>query len=217
MDLAANYRQITESIRRAADEAQRDPATVQLVAVTKTVPLDALREAYDLGLRHFGESKWQEAEPKIAALPADITWHFIGKLQSNKARKVAEAFQVIHTLETESQLKEIAKASRPIDGLIEINIAKEIQKSGIFPETLDDFVQSVLYCKNVRLCGLMTVGPVEVDPERMRGYYKELRGLLAHVPTGSWLSMGMSHDFGVAIQEGATHIRVGTALFGSRS
>lgn len=217
MDLARNLQDLNDRIARACDSVDRDPASVTLVAVSKTVPFETIKSAYDLGIRDFGESKWQEAESKIESLPKDIRWHFIGKLQSNKAKRVAEAFSMIHTLESISQIKEIEKANGPIDCLIEVNVAKDAKKAGIFADTLDEFVKAALYCKNVRLRGLMTVGPIEIDPERMRGYYKELRGLLAHVPAGCQLSMGMSHDFEVALQEGATHIRVGTALFGNRS
>jgi pyridoxal phosphate enzyme (YggS family) len=183
--------------------------------VTKSVPVDQIQAAYDLGLRHFGESKLQEAIPKIEALPRDIVWHFIGKLQSNKAKKVAQLFSVIHALDSENQLREIEKGRQNVEGLIEVNIADEPQKSGISTESLDEYVKAVLQCHHVRFRGLMTIGPNLHDPEHMRPYFIRLRKLGEQVGA-EWLSMGMSADFDVAIQEGATHIRVGSALFGER-
>ena len=160
-------------------------------------------------------NRLQEAIPKIEALPGDITWHYIGKLQSNKAKKAAQYFPDIHTLETEGQLKEIEKQSNQASGLIELNLSSEAQKSGISGKMLDDFHTAVLECNHVRFRGLMTVGPNLEDPEGMRPYFKELRRLGEQVGA-EWLSMGMSGDFEVAIQEGATHVRVGSAIFGSR-
>lgn len=187
-----------------------------MIAVTKTIPAETIQIAYDLGLRHFGENRYQEAAAKIADLPKDISWHFIGTLQSNKAKRIAESFAAIHTISSESHLREIAKSPATIDGLIEVNIANEPQKAGVEPERVDELVRQVLYCKPVNFRGLMTVGPFNFDPEQMRPYFRRMRELNARVG-GQWLSMGMSNDFDVAIQEGATHIRVGTALFGARN
>ncbi|OJU62347.1 MAG: YggS family pyridoxal phosphate enzyme [Armatimonadetes bacterium 55-13] len=216
MSIAKNIALIQSQIDRAAETVQRDPNEITLIAVSKTFPIDAIREAYDAGHRHFGESRLQEAQPKIEALPGDIVWHFIGNLQSNKAKKVAQLFEVIHTLESESQLKEIAKAERQIDGFIEVNIAKETQKAGISTDEVDELIEVVLHYPQVRLCGLMTIGPVEEDPETSRKYFRVLKNL-ANEKDLKGLSMGMSQDFDVAIQEGATHIRVGSAIFGSRT
>lgn len=216
MSIQQNLRLVQDRIARACDGCGRDPAEVTLIAVTKTVGVEHIQEAFDLGLRHFGESKLQEALPKIENLSNEICWHFIGKLQSNKVKKAAEYFRVIHSFESESQLREIDKGAFAVDGLIEVNIGLERQKSGILPGGLDNFAQSVLTSNRVRIRGLMTVGPAMRDAELLRPYYKQLRELLPVVPGGRWLSMGMSSDFEVAIQEGATHIRVGTALFGSR-
>jgi PLP dependent protein len=215
MPLSQNLETIRTRIARAAETAGRDPSEITLVAVSKTVPADAIREAYDLGLRHFGESRLQEAMPKIEVLPADITWHFVGHLQSNKAKRAAAYFDVIHTLSSEGQLSEITKSGRTVQGLIEVNIAEEPQKAGISTNRLDDFKQTVLNYPHVHLRGLMTVGPAVEDPERMRRYFRKLRDL-GKAAGLDWLSMGMSGDFDVAVQEGTTHIRVGTALFGTR-
>lgn len=216
MSIAKNIALIQSQIDRAAETVQRDPNEITLIAVSKTFPIDAIREAYDAGHRHFGESRLQEAQPKIKALPGDIVWHFIGNLQSNKAKKVAQLFEVIHTLESESQLKEIAKAGRQVDGFIEVNIAKETQKAGISTDEVDELIEVVLHYPQVRLCGLMTIGPVEENPETSRKYFRVLKNL-ANEKDLKGLSMGMSQDFDVAIQEGATHIRVGSAIFGSRT
>lgn len=212
--IAANLRAIQDRIARACESVGRDPSTVTLVAVSKTFPIEAVRAAYDLGLRHFGESRLQEALPKLDAMPTDITWHFIGALQSNKARKIGERFDVVHTLGSESALKELAKSSRRVTTLIEVNIGDESQKAGISQKDLDAFHQVVLHYAQVDLRGLMTIGPV-LEPEQMRPLFREIREE-ADRRKLPWASMGMSQDFEVAIQEGSTHIRVGSALFGTR-
>lgn len=204
-----------DEIARAADRAARDPATVHLIAVTKTVSVETIREAYDLGIRDFGESRWQEAEPKIGALPTDCRWHFIGKLQSNKARRVAQAVGAIHTLESSGQLHEIAKGEHVVDGFIEVNAAREPQKSGVLPETLDEFVQDVLNCPKIRLRGLMTIGPQNASFEEKQNLFRFLAAERRRLGL-EWLSMGMSDDFGLAVQEGTTHVRVGSRIFGHR-
>jgi len=216
VSIARNLASIRSQIDLACAQAHRDPRGVTLIAVSKTFPVDAIREAYDAGHRHFGESRLQEALPKIEALPADIVWHYIGHLQSNKAKRVAQLFHVVHTIDNEGQLKEIAKAERQIDGFIEVNIANEPQKAGICADSLDDFKEVVLHYPQVRLCGLMTVGPIVEDTEQSRSYFRELRTQAERLGVEG-LSMGMSQDFDVAIQEGATHVRVGSAIFGSRA
>jgi len=210
----ARLKAIQDRIERACETVGRDPALVTLIAVSKTRPADSIRAMYDLGHRVFGESRLQEAIPKIEALTGDIEWHFIGKLQSNKAKKATEYFRAIHTIESESQLKELAKG-RPIDGLVEVNIGEEPQKSGIAPEMLDDFLKIVLQYDQVKFRGLMAIGPAHPNAEAMRPYFQRMFRLNERVQ-GEWLSIGMSQDFDVAIQEGATHVRVGTALFGER-
>lgn len=211
----ANLKAVSERISRACDSAQRDPADVTLVVVSKSQPIDKLRAFYDLGVREFGESRLQEAQPKVETLPGDIRWHFIGHLQSNKARKVAALFDVIHTIYRDTQLEEIEKSRRTLDALVEINIASEPQKSGIELANVDAFWKKHLEWKQTRFRGLMTVGPVSSDPEAMRPYFRALREANEAIG-GTWLSMGMSHDFEIAIQEGSTHVRVGSALFGQR-
>lgn len=207
---------VRERIERACATCGRNPVGVTLIAVSKTVPVERIQLAYDAGQRHFGESRLQEAAPKIDALPEDIVWHFIGRLQSNKAKMAARRFAIIHTLEGENQLREIAKGGACVDGLIEINVANETQKSGISPEALDETVRTVLKYDQIRLRGLMTVGPLHDDPESMRPHFRLLAKLAKSVDASAWISMGMSNDLEVAIQEGSTHVRVGTAIFGER-
>ena len=216
MSIARNLAQTRAAIEAACASVERSPSDVTLIAVSKNFPLDTIMEAYDAGHRHFGESRLQEAESKILAMPPDVTWHFIGHLQSNKAKKVATLFDVIHALDSESQLKEIAKAGWNVDGFIEVNIAKEPQKAGISAESLDEFKTLVLHYPQVRLSGLMTIGPEHDDPEAARIYFRRLRELGQRLGVFK-LSMGMSLDFAVAIQEGATHVRIGSAIFGSRT
>jgi pyridoxal phosphate enzyme (YggS family) len=200
---------------RACEAAGRDPASVTLIAVSKTYPAAAIRALYDLGHRHFGESRLQEALPKIDALPNDIVWHFIGRLQSNKARRVADTFDAIHTLESDGQLREIAKSRRTIDGLIEVNLANEPQKGGKSFSDMSVFAENVVQCPNVRFRGLMAIGPAGLSDEALRPLYQGLAEANARLG-GTWLSLGMSGDLEAAIAEGATHVRVGTALFGTR-
>lgn len=206
---------VQDRIARACDAAGRDPASVTLIAVSKTYPVDELRTFYDLGQRHFGESRLQEALPKIEALPSDVFWHFIGRLQSNKAKKAASVFDALHTLESETQLREIEKSLRTVDGLIEVNLADEKQKGGLSIRNLASFAEKVVQCPCVRFRGLMAIGPAETSDEALRPLYRGLAEANARLG-GDWLSLGMSGDLEAAIAEGATHVRVGTALFGAR-
>lgn len=206
---------LQERIARACESSQRDPASVTLIAVSKTHPIESIRRFYDLGVRDFSESRLQEAQPKIEVLPGDIRWHFIGHLQSNKAKKIASLFDVVHTVCKENQIAEMRKAERPVDALIEVNIAAESQKSGLLVSDVEQFAEKHLEWEQVKFRGLMTVGPISDNAADMQPYFRQLAEINRKIG-GSWLSMGMSHDFEVAIQEGSTHVRVGTALFGAR-
>lgn len=214
-------RAILDDIHHHAELARRDPATITLVAVSKTFSSEHIRRAFDLGIRDFGESRLDEAAAKMDALPPEIcqaiTWHFIGKLQSRKVRDVARLFSVVHTLESASQLRQFSKVESPIDALIEVNTGREPQKAGVLPEELDSYLSLARSCPGVQVRGLMTMGPVRPDAESMRPFFRELRHLGCRIGANAWLSMGMSADFGVAIQEGSTHIRVGSRLFGDRA
>lgn len=211
-------REVQDRIAKAAEGVRRDPGSITLIAVSKTHPVSAIQVAYDAGHRDFGESRLQELLPKWEALPKDIRWHFIGKLQSNKAKRAAQLGVAIHTIESAHQLREIAKGApaEGIDGLIEVNTTAEEQKSGISPKALDELVSEVLNYPNVRLRGLMTLGHAHRNAEEQRPFFRMLRELNEKMG-GAWLSMGMSDDFEVAIQEGSTHVRVGTAIFGARA
>lgn len=216
MSIPENLRRIEEQIQRACELAGRPRSSVTLICVSKTISVDLIAEAYNCGIRDFGESRWQELQTKVHLLPSDIRWHFIGKVQSNKAKNIAEHCFAIHTIEKESQLVEIAKQSLTIEGFLQVNLAKEQQKSGIFTEALDNTIDIVLKFKSVRLAGLMTIGPLITDSESNRLLFRELAALAREKGLDS-VSMGMSGDFEVAIQEGSTHIRVGSAIFGDRA
>lgn len=206
---------VRERIAHACEAAGRDPSSVTLIAVSKTYPLDDLKALYDLGQREFGESRLQEALPKVEGMPNDVFWHFIGRLQSNKAKRAASSFDALHTLESEGQLREVEKAGRIVDGLIEVNLADERQKGGLTLENLAGFAEKVVQYPNVRFRGLMAIGPAGLTDEALRPLYRGLAEANARLG-GDWLSLGMSGDLEAAIAEGATHVRVGTALFGAR-
>ena len=216
MGVAENLVQIQTRIRSSAESVRRDPESITLVAVSKFQSIDLLWEAYEAGQRHFGESRLQEALPKIEAMPKDVTWHFIGGLQTNKVRKSVEVFDCVHTFCKVAHLTEAEKANGEVTAFIEVNIANEPQKSGLPPEMLDEFAQNLLKLHNVHFHGLMTIGPVVDEVEQMRPYFRELHRLNEKLGLTE-LSMGMSGDFEVAIQEGASHVRVGSAIFGSRN
>jgi PLP dependent protein len=216
MSISDNLRSIRARIGSAAAKVGRNPEEITLIAISKNQSVEKIQEAYDAGIRIFGENRVQEALPKIAYLPKDIAWHLVGALQSNKARLADQNFQAIHSLENERQLIEIQKSGCPIDGLIQVNLSRETQKSGIFVEKLDEYHKTVLQYEVVRFRGLMTIGPSSQDIDQTRSLFRELREL-GQALGSSWLSMGMSDDLEVAVEEGATHVRVGTALFGTRS
>lgn len=216
---------VKERIHRAAQKAGRSPDDVRLVAVSKRHSAEAVREAYRLGLRAFGESYAQELVAKAAdvgTLPG-IEWHMIGHLQTNKARIVAPVITTLHTVDSTyvaSELgKRAAKLERTIEVLIEVNVAKDPAKSGCTPPELQSIIDAVRACPALALRGIMTMPPHTDDPERARPFFAGLRALqtlhggAAVLPE---LSMGMSHDLEAAVAEGATMVRVGTAIFGDR-
>ncbi len=207
---------VRDRVSRACEAVARDPEEVTLVAVTKTVSAAAVLEAHQACARHFGESRWQEAQTKVHTLPEDAAWHYIGRLQSNKALLVGGTFDVIHTLENDRQLEQLDRLDRVVDVMVQVNIAQESQKGCVFLETLDEYVDHVSKHHQVRFRGLMTIGQAGTSPEETRQAFRALAEANRRVG-GVWLSMGMSHDLEVAVQEGSTHIRVGTAIFGDRA
>ncbi len=209
--------EVRERIARAAARAGRRPEEITLVAVTKVFPASVIREAYELGLRDFGENYVQEFErkrPELGDLPG-ARFHLIGHLQSNKARRAAELFDVIQTLDTPKLARRLNDTARPLPVMIEVKLSEEGSKSGVDPADLPALIQAVRSCPNLRLTGLMTMPPWAEDPEVSRPYFARLRRLAEDHGLRE-LSMGMSHDLEVAIEEGATCVRVGTALFGPR-
>jgi PLP dependent protein len=222
--IAQNLDEVRRRLRAAALRSGRDPAQVRLVAVSKTVPVERLKEAVAAGQRLFGENYLQEARPKIEALGPAARWHFIGHLQSNKAKPAVALFELIHGVDRLSLAQALNSAAATTgkiqDVLIQINLAGEASKSGESMEAAPALLQQVMLLPHLRVLGLMTMPPF-LAPEALRPYFRALRELRDHLHnlTGlplPELSMGMSGDFEVAIEEGATLVRVGTAIFGSR-
>src|SRR5579883_524368 len=218
LKISENYNFILDRIHQAAARARRKPADIRLIAVTKTVSPDHIREAVACGIRHIGENRLQEALPKREALhDLDLTWHFIGHLQTNKAKKVVENFdwvQCVDRPELAAKLNQVAV--KPLPVLIEVKLHEEPNKSGIDEAHLADFIAQFTEHSNLQLRGLMAIPPFFENPEDVRPYFRKLRELSARFQLTE-LSLGMSHDFEVAIEEGATMVRIGTSLFGERS
>jgi pyridoxal phosphate enzyme (YggS family) len=210
--------EVERRIEAAARRAGRERAGITLIAVTKTFPPSLIREAYDAGLRVFGENYIQEFERKWPELEdlEGARFHFIGHLQSNKARRAVELFDAIETVDSAKLARRLDEAAgREIETMIEVKLSGEEAKSGACPEELPALIEAIRGCPNLKLTGLMTMPPWSDEPERSRPYFRRLRELAERCGLPN-LSMGMSHDLEVAVEEGATHVRVGTALFGSR-
>jgi pyridoxal phosphate enzyme (YggS family) len=210
--------QVEERIQNAARRAGRKREEITLIAVTKKFPAEVVREAYLLGLRTFGENYIQEFERKHPALAdlLDADFHLIGHLQSNKARIAGELFQAIETVDSEKLAKRLDQLNRPLEVMIEVKLSHEESKEGAAPESLPALIAAIRACPNLNLTGLMTMPPWCDDPEVTRPYFRQLASL-AREHGLTKLSMGMSHDLEAAIEEGSTHVRVGTALFGART
>ena len=225
--IADNYQSIMEAIAAAARQAGRDPGAVKLVGASKTVPVDRIRQAVAAGLTILGENYLQEAREKIMALDLPVNWHFIGHLQSNKAAAAVKLFSLIHSVDRPSLAQAIngaaARADQVQDILLEVNVAQEPTKSGVNLEDLENLLRTCAALPHLRVRGLMTMPPWYEEPEKVRPYFKALRQTRDHLQSLEIpgvdlveLSMGMSGDFKVAIEEGATLVRLGTALFGAR-
>jgi pyridoxal phosphate enzyme (YggS family) len=228
--IAERVAAVRERIARAAERASRPPGEVTLVAVTKTHPEQAVRAAFAAGVRDFGENRVQEAEPKIAATAdlrsAGLRWHLVGHLQSNKARKAAALFGVVQSvdsLELGRRLARIgAESAHPVRALVQVNLAGEDTKFGLPEAQLLAMLEALRGVEGLSLEGLMVLPPYLEDPEQVRPYFRRLRSLRdrareAGLLAGRELSMGMSHDYEAAVEEGATMVRVGTAIFGERT
>jgi len=227
MSIAGNLKQIGERIRTAALRAGRNPDSVRLVAVSKTQPAEAVKAALEAGQQVFGENYVQEFLEKAQQLPTSVEWHFIGSLQSNKVKYLAGLTTLIHSVDRLSLAREIdrqwGKIGKPCDILLQVNISGEETKSGTTSEDLLQLAREASLLPHLRVRGLMTMPPFFDEPERVRPYFRELRRLAEvlaseQIPriTMEELSMGMSGDFEVAIEEGATLVRVGSAIFGER-
>jgi len=215
--LSSRLVQVRERIASACARSGRSPESVRLLAVTKVFGPEAIRDAYALGLRDFGENYVQEMERKAPAI-ADLAgahFHLIGHLQANKTKRAAQLFSAIDSVDTPRLASRLNAESKRIDVMIEVKLSTEASKSGAAPGHLPELVHAIGNCPNLRLTGLMTVPPWSEDPEQSRPFFAQLRGLAEDFGF-SELSMGMSNDLEVAIEEGATWVRVGTALFGSR-
>jgi PLP dependent protein len=216
-ELEQRLEDVRTRMARAAESVKRDPAGITLIAVTKIFPASVIREAHALGLREFGENYVQEFEdkyPDVCDL-VDARFHLIGHLQSNKAKRAGEIFECIQTVDSAKLAARMDALGADLDVMLEVKLSPEQAKTGASPEQLPDLIAAVQECPNLRLLGLMTMPPWSDNPEASRPYFRALRELakLHELPD---LSMGMSHDLEVAIEEGATYIRVGTALFGKR-
>jgi PLP dependent protein len=215
--LSARLARVRERIENACARAGRDSASVKLLAVTKIFGPEVIREAAELGLRDFGENYVQEMERKAPAL-ADLTglrFHLIGHLQSNKTKKAAQLFSAVDSIDSAKLARRLDAESTPLEVMIEIKLSAEEAKTGADPADLPAIVDAIRGSRNLKLAGLMTVPPWSEDAETARPYFAQLRELAGRYAVPE-LSMGMSNDLEVAIEEGATWVRVGTALFGRR-
>lgn len=225
MDLAANLEKIQQRIAAACERAGREPSSVTLLAVTKSHPPESVHAAAELGLTFFGENKVQEAKAKIPQCPSRLRWHFIGHLQSNKCRDAVELFEMIQSVDSLSLAQEISKRAeqtgKTMPILLEVNVAGESSKFGYAPEKVLAELNQINALPKIEVHGLMAVPPWSADPESSRPHFRRLRELKerAEQILGAplpHLSMGMTGDFEVAIEESATIVRIGTALFGER-
>jgi pyridoxal phosphate enzyme (YggS family) len=216
-----SYEQVVARVAAAAARAGRDPASVTLVAVSKAKPVSDIEAVYRLGHRDFGENRAQEMAEKAAQLPGDIRWHFIGALQTNKARLIRPLTHLLHSMDRGSLAGAWAKGSGlPPPVLLQVNTGREPQKSGVLPEDAGTTLGQVLSL-GIEVRGLMAIPPLSDDPEDQRPHFALLRNLRDHLardhPAVAELSMGMSDDFEVAVEEGSSIIRVGRAIFGERT
>ncbi|MDQ3088171.1 MAG: YggS family pyridoxal phosphate-dependent enzyme [Acidobacteriota bacterium] len=220
--LRENLVEVKRKIAQAASKVGRNSTEIKLIAVSKTHPIEILQAAINVGATVFGENKVQEAEGKIEEIGRDaVEWHLIGHLQKNKARKAVQLFDVIHTLdsvELAERLERICQEEERenLSVLVQVDLAREATKNGVAENDLPSLIEYLQTCECLKFSGLMTIPPFFEDAEKVRPLFKRLREIRDEVLPGGELSMGMSHDFEIAIEEGATLVRVGTAIFGER-
>ncbi|CDD55740.1 MAG TPA: YggS family pyridoxal phosphate-dependent enzyme [Bacteroides sp.] len=225
--LSDNLHEVQENIRKACERSGRNPEDVTLIAVSKTKPVSDIEQIYAAGIREFGENKVQEMNDKQKVLPGDINWHMIGHLQRNKVKYIVDNVAMIHSVDSvrlaEEISKEAVKKNVTVDILVEVNVAKEESKFGLYTEDVRQFVEQISKLPGINIKGLMTSAPFVDNPEDNRQYFKKLKDLSVDINAKNidnvhmdFLSMGMTNDYVVAVEEGATHVRVGTAIFGHR-
>ena len=228
MMIRENLESVRERLKTACTEAGRNLEEVTLIAVSKTKPLWMLEEAYEAGVRDFGENKVQELVEKAEKMPSDIRWHMIGHLQRNKVKAVIDKAYLIHSVDSLRLAEEISKEAQKrglvMKILIEVNVAGEESKFGVAPDGAEELIRSIADLPGVLICGLMTIAPFVENPEENRVFFKSLKNLSVDIKeknidnvTMDFLSMGMTGDYEVAAQEGAACVRVGTGIFGERS
>jgi PLP dependent protein len=226
-DVASNYRTILERIGEAAAKRGRSPQEVKLLGAAKSQAIEAVRAAVAAGVKLIGENYVQEAQAKRRAIAEPVEWHMIGRLQRNKARAAVATFDVIESLDNivlaRALEKEGERRDLTVNALVEVNLAGEGSKSGVAPDHLQDLLQRAGELRHLRITGLMAVPPFSENPQNVRPYFQRLRELRERLREGGSmnidlkeLSMGMTHDYPVAVEEGATIVRIGTALFGPR-
>lgn len=222
-----NLQEVNQVLINSCEKAGRAVSDVVLIAVSKTKPIEMLTEAYECGCRHFGENKVQELTEKYEVMPKDIKWHMIGHLQRNKVKYIVDKVYLIHSVDSVKLAEEISKEAQKknvtVSVLIEVNVAGEESKFGIKPEEAEDVIRQIALLPGVAIKGLMTIAPYVDNPEDNRQYFAQLKQLSVDISKKnidnvnmSVLSMGMTGDYAVAIEEGATFIRVGTGIFGER-
>ena len=225
MDISENIRNIIERVDKSAKKSKRSKDDITIVAVSKTVNADSVVQAVKAGMKDFGENRVQEFLKKREEIGDEVNWHLIGPLQRNKVKFILDGVTLLHSLDRLSLAEDIEKQCEKqrtkLDVLVQVNIAKEPTKSGVFEEDLEKFLESLSVLRNVRVKGLMAIPPYAFDPNGNRKYFEQMRVLYDTFKNFSdgfeYLSMGMSGDFEAAIKEGANIIRIGTAVFGARS
>ena len=226
--LKENYDNVLKKVQESCDRTGRSYDEVTLIAVSKTKPVAMLQEIYNCGCRDFGENKVQEIMDKYPQLPSDIRWHMIGHLQTNKVKYIVDKVYMIHSVDSIKLAKEISKEALKknvtVKVLLEVNVAKEETKYGLSTEEVLNFYNEVIDLPGLKVCGLMTIAPYVENPEENRQYFVDLKQLMVDIQSEKTdnisvgeLSMGMTGDYEVAIEEGATFVRVGTGIFGERN
>ena len=232
-DIKTNLQVVKEEIAQAIEKRRTklrndEPGEVTLVAVTKNHDVTAMKEAIDLGVNEIGENRVQEASEKFAIIERQVKWHLIGHLQTNKVKPAVKIFDLIHSIDSEHLANAVDKAAKSInkcqDVLIQVNLAKEESKSGIELENFDELVEVIDRLENLKLCGLMMIAPNYEDVEKCRPLFNQMYELFQRLKCSKlnhadikYLSMGMTHDYKIAIEEGANIVRIGTAIFGARN